>query len=1060
MNLKKAYRLLFTVLVMSIIGIVTVIFISKHMHRFNEREYEEEEKEKEGYDKPGEFGEFFKLITTAPGKKKNGYETNYAFREYRKAIRDLQPSKSDKSTFIWEQRGPGNVGGRTREVIIDPDDATHQTWYAAAVSGGIWKTTDGGQTWQNMTGDMTTLATNTLAMAPSDHEVLYAGTGEGYGGYGMVSGAGIFKSADKGQSWSQLESTIEGDNFRWINKIVVSEPDADVLIVATNEGIFKSVDGGISWDTVYYTGYAVQDIASNPQDPFTLYAAVNSLGIIKSYDFGSSWFDAYNGLAIGYRFSVTVSPADTNYIYTSAEAPDEVTDVYISIDGAVSWRKHNDYNYSFIYFLGEQGWFNNVIKADPFERNKIFIGGVYLGSMTFRNTTRLSDPMVLRVDTFGTGSFMEFVNFGGDYLRGGMTTGLDEGADVDEEDFVSVEIRFGPGISQKAHRFTVPEGEGPGVPEEDYTYRNYIDVPFQVWDTETNRQLMVSFRDQDNDGEFNIIEREFGDDINGREYIFVHAIDYSTSPDPQIATNGGHYYKMLYFLWPTLPEDKTWSPNALPESRITIQYGTLTLQDVSTTILADDDRNSNLHVDHHDMKFAVTDDENEEYMILEANDGGLGVSYDKGITWEQIKNGYITTQFYGVAKKTGAFEFIGGMQDNGTWQSPVGEIAGTTSIYDDRVGGDGFEALWHPQYPHRILASSYYNNIRLSVDGGETWSAVTEGITGTGPFITRLSHSRDNPDLVFAVGDYGVYRHTNFCLGRYPWQLVEIDTGWSAFGEVTSSHNVEVSLASPSVVWAGAGMYEDPDLYVFVSGDYGETFEKCNNYTGTEMGYLTGIATHPIDSATAYLLFSLDHKPKILRTTDMGETWEDITGFKTGEVESDTSTNGFPDVMVYSLIVFPYNTDIIWAGTEIGIFESTDNGNSWHYADNGLPPVSVWQMYIQDQQIIIATHGRGIWTASQWPGGIDDTGIEGEFKLQVYPNPSTGRVTLQMESDIRAPLHIRIFDSQGKMFYSLEDEKLTNLYSRQLNLTSLKKGLYFILVEMYGKRYTSRIVIN
>ena len=1058
MKLKKTYRLLSAVLVIIIIGIGTVIYISKYTHCYNKRELEEEE----GYDKPGEFGEFYRLITTAPGKKKNGYEMNYAFREYQKAIRNIQNTKSTKSTFIWEQRGPGNVGGRTREVIIDPDDATHQTWYAAAVSGGIWKTSNGGQSWQNMTADMTTLATNTLAMAPSDHNVLYAGTGEGYGGYGMVSGAGIFKSTDRGQSWSQLSSTKKGDNFRWINKIIVSESDADVLVVATNLGIFKSFDGGISWDTVYYKGYAVQDIASNPGDPATLYAAVNSLGIIKSYDFGSkyTWFDAYNGIATGYRFSVTVSPADTNYIYTSVEAPELKTDVYLSIDGGMSWRKNNDFNYSFIHFLGVQGWFNNVIKADPFDKNKIFIGGVYLGSMNFRNTTRLSDPMVMRVDTFNTGSFMEFVNFGGDYLRGGMTTGLKEGADVDEEDFVSVEIRFGPGISQKAHRFTVPEGEGPGVPPADYTYRNYVNVPFQVWDTENNRQLMVSFRDQDNDGEFNIIEREFNDDISGREYIFIHAIDYSTSPDPQIATNGGHYYKMLYFLWPTLPEDKTWNPGALPQSRIAIQYGTLTLQDASTTILADDDRNSDLHVDHHDMKFVITDEENEEFMILEANDGGLGISYDKGVLWEQIKNGYMTTQFYGIAKKPGAFEFIGGMQDNGTWQSPIGEVAGPTSEYDDRVGGDGFEALWHPQYPHRILASSYYNAIRLSTDEGITWSAVTDGMTGSGPFITRLSNSRDNPDLVFAVGDHGVYRHTNFCLGRYPWQLVEIDTGWSAFGEVTSSHNVEVSLASPSVVWAGAGMYEDPDLFVFVSDDYGETFRKCNNYTGTEMGYLTGIATHPTDSATAYLLFSLDHKPKILLTTNMGETWDDITGFKTDVSETDTSTNGFPDVMVYSLLVFPYNTNILWAGTEIGIFESIDNGANWHFADNGLPPVSVWQMYIQDQQIIIATHGRGIWTASQWPGGIDNTGLEEEFKLQAYPNPSQGLVTLKMESETRAPFYIRIFDSQGKMQYSLEDEKLMNLYSIQLDLTFLKKGIYFISVEMAGKNYTSRIIIN
>ncbi len=1030
-------------------GIASICYFH---HSFKDNENETEEN---GYDKPEGFVEFYRQITTPIGRKKNGYVTNYAFREYQKAIRNLQKNKSAKSTFNWVQRGPGNVGGRTREVIIDPDDVTYRTWYAAAVSGGIWKTTDGGETWQNLTEDLTNLATNTLVMAPSDHNVLYAGTGEGYGGFGMVSGAGIFKSTDRGQTWVQLDTALKGDNFRWINKIVVSEENADELVVATNKGIFKSYDGGLAWDTVFYKGYAVQDIAPNPGDYRTLYAAVNSLGIIKSYDLGSTWFNAYEGIATGFRFSVTVSPADTSYIYAGAEAPGLRTDVYISTDGAASWRKNNDYDFTFIDFLGVQGWFNNVIKADPFNRYKIYIGGVYFGSMTFRNTTSITNPMVLRVDTSGIGSFMEFVNFGGNYLNGGMTTGLDEGADVQDEDFVSVELRFGPGITQKAHRFTVPEGEGPGVPPEDYTYRDYVDVPFQAWDTENNRQLMVSFRDQENDGEFNLIEREFGDDISGREYIFIHAVDYSNTPDPEIAVNGGHFHEMLYFIWPTLPEDKTWDPGALPSSTISILYGTLMLQDASTTVLADDNRNSHLHVDHHDIKFAITDEANEEFIILEANDGGLGFSDDKGLSWEQIKNGYITTQFYGVAKKPGAFEFIGGMQDNGTWQSPPGMIAGSTSEYSDRVKGDGFEALWHPQYSHRILASSYYNAIRLSTNGGETWNAVTEGMSGGGPFITRLSNSPANPDLVFAVGDHGVYRHTNFCVGRYPWELIEIDTGWSVLGQVTSSHNVEVSLVSPSVVWAGAGMFANPDLFVFLSTDYGQTFKKVNNYTETEMGYLTSIATHPTDSATAYLLFSLDHKPKILRTTDMGESWEDISGFG---IDS-TSGNHFPDVMVYSLMVFPYNANIIWAGTEIGIFESTDNGASWHYADNGFPAVSVWQMYIQDHQIVVATHGRGIWTASQWPEGVDPGTMETEFNISAYPNPSYGYITLEMKSDVISPLQISIYDVSGNIRYSYSGEKQENHYKKQIDLSSLAKGIYFVSVDIDGKRYSSRIVL-
>jgi photosystem II stability/assembly factor-like uncharacterized protein len=1041
------FLLLPVIIILSVYGVWSYLDIS---------EIKETGEEEEGYDKPAGYAEFYRLISTSIGEQHNGYKTNYRYEELKKALKNLSFNKSTKADYQWEQRGPGNVGGRTREVIIDPDDPTHNTWYAAAASGGIWKTTDGGITWRNLTDQLSNLATNSIVMAQSDHTILYIGTGEGYGGFGMVSGSGLFKSLNRGETWELLESTVDGDAFRWVNKIIVDRYDPNIVLVATNDGIFKSLDGGLLWDTVYYTGYQVQDLVVNPKDPSTIYAGVNSLGIIKSFDNGNTWFDAYNGIGTGYRFSVAISPADTNYIYTSAEAPLSITELYISSNGGESWSKHNDYDHSFINFQGDQGWFNNLIEADPFNKNKVFIGGVYLGSLTFKSSSSLSDPQIIRVDTFGTGSFMSFVNFGGSQLHGGLSTGLEEEADVNEEDYTSIEIRFGPGISQKAHRFTVPEGEGAGVPPEDFHYEDYISVPFQAWDTDRNMQLMVSFRDQEHDGLFNLIERIFDDDKSGREYIYVHAVDYSTVPDANIATNGGHLYKLLYFLWPTLPEDKSWQPANLPASKISVKYGSITLQDASTTVLADEDRNSNLHVDHHDMQIIVTDEENQEFSIIETNDGGLGRSDDKGLTWEQIKNGYNTTQFYGIAKKPGANEFIGGMQDNGTWQSPSGEEAGPGSAYSDRVKGDGFEAIWHSEYPQRMLASSYYNSIHLSIDGGENWSLVTDGMSGNGPFITRLSNSPANPNLVFAVGDKGVYRHTNFCVGRYPWQLVEIDSSWTTSGTVTSAHNVEVSLADPSVVWAGAGMFRDPDLDIFLSKDYGETFEKVNIYTGQELGYLTSIATHPSDTGTVYLLFSMDHKPKILRTTDFGENWEDISGFGVG----DSSQNGFPDVLVYSLLVFPYNTDIIWAGTEIGIFESLDNGQTWHYADNGFPAVSVWQMFIQDNSVVIATHGRGIWTTSQRPDAITPEMADETYLFNLYPNPGNGIINLEFYSPVCSSCTLNIFSITGKKIYTERFRKNDVQFNRQFDLSFLDKGSYILSVEMEKRSYSHRFVIE
>lgn len=1045
-------RIWYGVFSVAALAILVVVALSRAGFREEpEPECKKEKKKKEGFDRPDEYMRYFQAISTPLGEKQSGYKTNYRFYELSKAKNNRKRLKATGEIYPWVQRGPGNVGGRTRSVIVDPDDPAFNTWYAAAVSGGIWKTNDGGKTWTNMTPDLPNLATNTMAMAPSDHNVIYVGTGEGYGGVGMVGGNGIFKSTDRGATWQILPSTTVNENFNFVNKLLIDPYNKNVVLAATNKGIFKTADGGQSWYTTYEKGYAVQDILADPSDFSVQYAGAYGFGILKSVNRGNSWTPASKGIGEGGRFSLALSPQSPNKIYTSVEAVGYETGVaalqthiYISSDYGENWAKYVSPN----NFLGSQGWFNDVITVNPFNENLVYVGGVDLGQIELLPGTSVSDPMVRRVDTAGTASWMDFVNFGGRYLGGGMSTGdLEDGTEILSSDWVSAEIRFGPGLHQKAHRFTVPEGEGAGVPPEDYTYRDYVDVPFEAWDTRNNRQLMLSFRDQERDGSFNLIERLLDDDISGREYFFIHAVPYGAgTPSAEIAKAGGHTYKQLYFFWPTLADEAVWDPDSIPQSVITIEYGTFTLHNQgNVTVLADYRKNSNLHVDHHEIHAIVTDAVNKKFMLLDANDGGLGISFNGGSTWEQLDNGYITTQFYGIAKKPWANEYIGGMQDNGTWQSPAGQEAGSLSEYDDKIGGDGFECLWHPLYPHRILGSSYNNAFYVTNDGGVTWRAADQGINGDGPFVSRLSHARSKPDMVFAVGSKGVFLHENFGIGRYDWRTISLGKGWTVGETVTNQHNVEVSLAADSVVWAGAGMYGNPDLHLFLSRNGGKTFDTVPNYKEVSLGYISGIATHPHNAATAYALFSMKGKPKILRTLDYGQNWEDISGFGKG----DSSTNGFPDVMVYSLLVMPY-TGVIWAGTEIGVFESIDNGLSWHYSDNGLPAVSVWQMEIVNQQLIVATHGRGIWTLDLTLVGAPDGTMGGQQPLlTLYPNPASDYVNVSLYNDYTGPVDLAVTDISGRTIMRTEYFKSGHAWQVVLDIHSLKPS-HYIVTAKYG----------
>ncbi len=981
-------------------------------------------------DEPDKFAQYFRDITTRIGENESGYKMNYKITELNKALKRSKSLGLNKISLPWVQRGPANVGGRTRAIVIDPDDATNKTWYVGAATGGIWKTTDAGLNWTDLSGVLSNLSVCALKMSESNTDILYAGTGESFTGTGF-KGTGIWKSEDKGASWAQLSSTATNTDFAYINRLVISPTDENIVLAATQAGIFKTIDGGNTWTKTFSSSSPVEDLVADPTDFNILFAGQNSGGILRSTDAGETWAMSSDGIGKGNRFEIAVSAVNHNYVFTSTEVSNTESSVYFSDDNGIHWKKYNDNQ----DFLGGQGWYDNALTAHPYNADEVFVGGVDIWKLKFNGTETTTDPQVLRAYTDNT-LFLSFINFGGDYLAGGMSA--DEGTYLTESDWTSIEIRFGPGLTQKAHRFTVPAGSTSGVPAADYTYADYVDVPFQVWDTDNNVQLMVSFRDQENDGEFNLYERT-GDAYGelGREYIFVNAVPYNaTTQNTSIATAGGHLYKNLYMFWPTLKEGEVWDAGNLPLSKIIVKYGSLTLITGEKTSIADSYGNyggpngydqgsaygttsiSGLHPDHHNITIIPTG--NPNFIMIDGNDGGIGVSYDNGLTLDEIPNNYITTQFYGAAKNPNADEYFGGMQDNGTWQSPKGEDASSSSEYLFRLGGDGFECLWNTKDENLLLGSLYYNRIYRSLNGGETWS-TTSGITANdGPFITKLSASKENPDIVFAVGGTGIYKSDNF---GQTWTKKTISVNWAKDNKVTSSHNVEVSLANGRIVWAGGGMAADYGLQMQVSTDYGNTFTALDDYDLVSMNaYISGIATHPTNSNTAYVLFSLAHAPKILKTTDLGQTWTDISGFGTGS----TSTNGFPDVVTHCLLVMPNDTSIIWAGTDIGLFESTDNGTSWHIANNGLPPVSVYDMQIVGHQIVVATHGRGIWSvdipeidnapfiSSFKRGNFDTLEVVSDFKVnydsvEVYIdntkdttliNPVTGVQTIEIDKNL------------------------------------------------------------
>ena len=317
--------------------------------------------------------------------------------EYTKKF--LIQKTSYDNTVSWTPVGPGNIGGRIRSILIRPSDAN--TILIGAVSGGIWKSTDGGSSWSPMTDGEDQIAFGSMA---NSGDIVYAGSGEPWGNSDAVYGGGIYKSTDFGDSWSLLSSTIGANvwNFRNVAKLAF-DPSGNIYAVTkaynykggvggyyTNGGLYESTDGGSSWtkinsiSTNYYNGCDVAPISSS-----IILFATQSGGIFKTTNGGSNWNQITSGLpSSGFqRIAFAQDPGNTNTIYAAFHSTDYssggdagLKGIYKSTDGGDNWsaltKPGNITSTGNLSYLGSQGWYGNVIAVDPYNSNNIYVGGV------------------------------------------------------------------------------------------------------------------------------------------------------------------------------------------------------------------------------------------------------------------------------------------------------------------------------------------------------------------------------------------------------------------------------------------------------------------------------------------------------------------------------------------------------------------------------------------------------------------------------------------------------------------------------------------------------------
>jgi len=289
------------------------------------------------------------------------------------AIEGVQPLAAGIEPAQWTWIGPGNIGGRIRAILIHP--ATPSRMWAGSVAGGIWTTANGGTSWSPVNDFMANLSVATMIIHPSDTNVLYAGTGEGFFNADAVRGEGIFKSTDGGVTWAQLASTANS-NFYFVNRLAIS-PNGGTLLAATNSGIFRSVDAGASWTQITTT--RTLDIDFHPTDNQQAIAGLATGTASYSTDGGVSW--TATASFGGARVEVAYARGAPNTVYASVE----------NVSGEL-WRSA-DAGHTFtrvstgVNYLGSQGWYDNALWVDPTNSQIVIVGGIDLWRSTNGGST-------------------------------------------------------------------------------------------------------------------------------------------------------------------------------------------------------------------------------------------------------------------------------------------------------------------------------------------------------------------------------------------------------------------------------------------------------------------------------------------------------------------------------------------------------------------------------------------------------------------------------------------------------------------------------------------------
>jgi photosystem II stability/assembly factor-like uncharacterized protein len=381
--------------------------IVKEAEQYYEKMEKKREKEEEGEEEGEEYNlfkrwEYFNSSRlTSAGKIQNiaakNFEEFNIHENQRRAMRTAAATTSGNWTSLGptsRTKTPGGYSsgiGRVNCIMVDP--ANSNIIYIGAPSGGIWRSTTGGNSWSPLSDGLTAIGVSGIAIDPTSStssRTIYILTGDGDGG--ATNSIGVLKSTDGGSTWLSTGLSWSVSSYVRGFKLSIHPTNPLILFAVTNSGVYKTSDGASTWTQVLSGSYA--DLEFQPGNPSTLYVGSTSGSVYKSTNTGTNWSILSPGGSSG-RIALAVTPANSNYLYVlygGVPSAGTYNGLYRSTDAGVTFSLRS--NTPNIYDgsttgsgSGDQSWYDHGFTASPTNAEELHAGGVNCWKSTNGGTT-------------------------------------------------------------------------------------------------------------------------------------------------------------------------------------------------------------------------------------------------------------------------------------------------------------------------------------------------------------------------------------------------------------------------------------------------------------------------------------------------------------------------------------------------------------------------------------------------------------------------------------------------------------------------------------------------